>query len=94
MTKSEYLLGLLDSTLADLGNRSQHNAAISVVKNIRDQVAARQLLSEDPDESKLENSYSAISAEINRINAITLTIPTLEEVTEGLSEAESASEGN
>ena len=100
MTKTNYLLGLLDGAIAQIDNRSTQNQALATLREIRDQVAARKLLGEDPDESKLSEKYAAVASAVATVNAIEVTIPSEEEVAEGLAEAESeadvksATEGN
>ena len=89
MTKTNYLLGLLDGAIAQIGNRSTQNQALSTLREIRDQVAARKLLGEDPDDSKLSEKYSAVAAAVATVNAIEVTIPSEAEVAQGLAEAES-----
>ena len=100
MTKTNYLLGLLDGAIASIDNRAQQNRALSTLREIRDQAAARKLLGEDPVESKLSEKYAAVASAVATGNAIEVTIPSEEEVAEGLAEAESeadvksATEGN
>lgn len=88
-TKTNYLLGLLDGAIAQIDNRSTQNRALSTLREIRDQVAARKLLGEDPDESKLSEKYAAVAAAVESCNQITVTIPTLEEVAQGLADSDS-----
>ena len=92
MTKTNYLLGLLDGAIASIDNRATQNRALATLREIRDQVSARKLLGEDPDESKLEASYSAIATAIETCNQNTVTIPTLEEVAQGLGESQTEAE--
>ena len=100
MTKTNYLLGLLDGAIAQIGNRATQNQAISILREIRDQVSARKLLGEDPNPEKLSEKYSAVASAVATVNAIEVTIPSEEEVAQGLAEAESeadvkaATEGN
>ena len=100
MTKSTYLLGLLDEATLKIANRAIQNQALSTLREIRDQVAARKLLGEDPNPEKLSEKYAAVAAAVATVNAIEVTIPSEEEVAEGLAEAESeadvksATEGN
>ena len=98
MTKTNYLLGLLDSTIAQLDSRAIQNRALATLREIRDQVSARKLLGEDPDESKLADKYAAVAAAVAEVNAIEVTIPSEQEVAEGLAEsqteAEAAEEAN
>jgi hypothetical protein len=91
-TKTNYLLGLLDGAIAQIDNRATQNQALATIREIRDQVSARKLLGEDPDESKLENSYSAIAAAIQSCNQITVTIPSQEEVVDGLAGSQTEEE--
>lgn len=89
MTKSTYLLGLLDEATLKIANRSVQNQALATLREIRDQVAARKLLGEDPNPEKLSEKYAAVAAAVATVNAIEVTIPSEEEVAEGLAEAES-----
>ena len=93
-TKTNYLLGLLDGAITQLDNRAQQNRALATIREIRDQVAARKLLGEDPNPEKLSEKYSAVAAAVATVNAIEVTIPSEAEVAQGLAEAESAFEGN
>ena len=92
MTKTNYLLGLLDSTIAQLDNRAIQNRALSTLREIRDQVSARKLLGEDPDESKLADKYAAVAAAVAEVNAIEVTIPSEQEVIDGLTGSQTEEE--
>ena len=97
-TKTNYLLGLLDGAIAQIDNRGTQNRALATLREIRDQVSARKLLGEDPDESKLADKYAAVAAAVATVNALEVTIPSEQEVAEGLAgsqtEAEAAEEAN
>ena len=100
MTKTNYLLGLLNGAIAQIDNRSTQNQALATLREIRDQVSARKLLGEDPNPEKLSEKYAAVASAVAMVNAIEVTIPSEAEVAQGLAEAESeadvkaATEGN
>ena len=92
MTKTNYLLGLLNGAIASIDNRGTQNRALATLREICDQVSARKLLGEDPDESKLADKYAAVAAAVATVNALEVTIPTLEEVAQGLGESQTEAE--
>ena len=91
-TKTNYLLGLLDGAIAQIDNRGTQNRALATLREIRDQVAARKLLGEDPDESKLAEKYAAVAAAVAEVNAIEVTIRSEEDVAQGLAESQTEEE--
>lgn len=86
-TKLDYLLAELGSVRSQIANQSVQIAALGKIDECIGVVNARKVLGQEPDADNAGALYDVLAAEVAKVNAITVTVPTKAEILAGLASA-------
>ena len=90
MIKTVALIEALTEVENKLANRREEQVAIDLIRAAKTQLEARRRLGEDPKMAKLPAMHAAVQSAVDAVNARTITIPSIDDLSALVAASESA----